>query len=58
MNLIKNSLKFTRRGHIEIKAEYNDTVQPTPELLVEISDNGAGIHANDMNQLFTRFGKL
>ncbi len=57
MNLIKNAVKFTRVGKIEIKAEYNDLLIE-PKLQVEVIDTGAGIAPKDMNKLFTRFGKL
>ena len=32
MNLIKNALKFTTKGKIEIKAVYNDQLISSPEL--------------------------
>jgi signal transduction histidine kinase len=44
MNLIKNAIKFTREGRIDVKAIYNDD-QQSPSLIVEISDTGHGIAA-------------
>ena len=58
MNLIKNALKFTSKGSIKIKAVYNDELIASPELSVEITDTGVGFAAEDIDKLFTRFGKL
>lgn len=55
INLIKNAKKFTTEGAIEVKACYNQVQQM---LLVHVNDTGAGIAAEDLPKLFTRFGKL
>ncbi len=57
MNLIKNALKFTSEGTIKVKAVYDD-YSDSPTLAIEVIDTGLGIAAEDMNKLFTRFGKL
>ena len=57
MNLIKNALKFTTEGTIKVKAVYDDCSE-SPTLAIEVIDTGLGIAAEDMKQLFTRFGKL
>jgi len=48
LNLVSNAVKFTpHKGKIEVKAfESNNHVE------VEISDNGIGISAENMNKLF------
>jgi len=54
LNLVSNSIKFTRRGYIKIAAKLIDID------IVEISieDSGIGISANDLNKIFMDFGKL
>jgi len=54
LNLISNSIKFTRRGYIKIiaKAINVDTLE------ISIEDTGVGISAEDMKKLFMDFGKL
>ena len=55
INLTKNALKFTHKGQIQIKAAY-DYYQ---ELLqVKVSDTGKGINSDEMQKLFTLFGKI
>ena len=56
MNLVKNALKFTFDGNIEIKACYK--FAPHNELIVHVKDSGKGIAAEDFPKLFNRFGKL
>ena len=55
INLVKNALKFTKKGRIDVCANYslNDEI-----LSVKVTDTGAGIAEEDIPQLFTRFGKL
>ena len=55
INLVKNAIKFTHRGKIQIKAWYN---LPLSSLIVHITDDGVGIAREDFPTLFTRFGKL
>lgn len=55
INLVKNSLKFTDKGHILVKIGYNPSESM---LVVHIEDTGAGIAPEEMSKLFTRFGKL
>ena len=55
INLVKNSLKFTQKGSIEILVRYhhwNSTLE------VSVKDTGAGISAEDIPHLFQKFGKL
>ena len=40
LNLVKNAQKFTHRGSIEIKANYNAAKD---DLIVQVKDTGAGI---------------
>ena len=43
MNLIKNAMKFTPEGKIEVFANYSK--QPESTLTLKIKDSGAGIAA-------------
>lgn len=55
-NLLKNSIKFTTNGSIEIKACYRG--EPENLLIVHVKDSGKGIAKEDFSKLFNRFGKL
>ena len=56
MNLVRNALKFTIKGSVNIKVCY----RPEPEnlLIIHVKDTGSGIAREDFGKLFTRFGKL
>lgn len=54
LNLVTNSLRFTRQGSITIKA-----FKSTPELLrVEVIDTGTGIAKEDLPKVFHEFRKV
>ena len=53
--MVKNALKFTSEGSIEIRTEYRDDLSL---LVVHVVDTGAGIEEEDFPKIFTRFGKL
>lgn len=55
INLIKNAIKFTKQGTIEIKYWYDRTVS---QLNVEIKDSGIGISEADIKRLFKSYGRL
>ena len=55
INLIKNALKFTKKGRIKIKVSYDFL---TSSLIVSVEDTGVGIAHEDFPKLFSRFGKL
>lgn len=55
INLVKNALKFTWQGKIEIMVAYDHVDQ---NLVVKVKDTGMGIAAEDTPQLFSMFGKL
>ena len=58
INLIKNALKFTPSGSIEIRACYLRDNYGSNLLVVHVKDSGKGILVEDIPKLFTRFGKL
>ena len=53
--MVKNALKFTSKGSIEIVTEYRADLSL---LIVHVIDTGAGIEAEDFPKIFTRYGKL
>ena len=55
LNLVKNAQKFTHKGFIKIKANYDARHD---DLIVHVEDSGAGIAQEDIPKLFNRFGKL
>ena len=55
INLVKNALKFTKKGQIAIEMSY-DSIEGV--LHGSVRDTGRGIAPEDMPKLFSRFGKL
>ena len=55
INLVKNALKFTRKGNIRVVMAYN---QEEELLKVHVIDTGKGIRSQDISKLFNLFGKL
>ena len=55
INLVKNAKKFTPKGKIDIIAAYDYVDE---NLHVQVKDTGRGIAEEDLQKLFTRFGKL
>ena len=55
INLIKNALKFTTLGQIDIKMSYS---KEEKLLIVHVKDTGVGIAKEDLPKLFQKFGKL
>ena len=56
INLIKNAIKFTQSGFIDLKVEYIE--EPCRHLDIKVTDTGVGIDPDDIPFLFTRYGKL
>lgn len=52
-NLLSNSVKYTLKGHIEIKTE-----QKGRELCITIADTGIGISAEDQTKVFEKFYRI
>ena len=49
INLIKNAIKFTQKGEVEIKACYNSE---KGLLIIHVRDTGIGIAAEEIPTLF------
>jgi len=54
INLVKNAMKFTKSGYINIKTRYCSEQR---SIIVHIEDTGCGIVEEDIPQLFNRFSK-
>ncbi|NOM41896.1 ATP-binding protein, partial [Klebsiella pneumoniae] len=51
-----NAIKFTEHGQVRISADLQDNGTSTPAILqLEVRDSGIGIHADDLQRLFTPF---
>ena len=55
INLVKNALKFCRRGTVRVVAAYDSDAEM---LKVHVVDTGRGILEEDIERLFTKFCKL
>ena len=55
MNLLQNAVKFTYKGKIEARLDYD---QQTKYLIGRVKDTGIGINEEDQKTLFKVFGKV
>ena len=55
LNLVRNAMKFTRNGGIRISANFDKSDK---SLVIKVKDTGVGIKKEDMNLLFSQFGRL
>jgi len=55
LNLIGNAVKFTDSGRVELEAKWTST---TSLFRISVSDSGAGIPADRLDQLFKRFSQV
>ena len=55
MNLLKNAIKFTHEGTVQIVLNYDKHLEI---LNLQVIDSGEGIARESISSLFTRFGKL
>ncbi len=55
LNLAGNAIKFTERGHVQVRIGHIEAENGEPRLLVEVEDTGIGIPAHKLTQLFTMF---
>ena len=54
-NFISNALKFTERGEVRVKAEFNETDQT---VIFFVSDTGIGIALEDQARIFEEFTQI
>lgn len=53
INLLNNGVKFTEKGRVEVEC----TVE-APNLVIQVTDSGIGIKAEDMDRLFHAFQQI
>lgn len=58
MNLISNSLKFTDKGYVEIKANLIEKKPDSFLIHFEVTDNGIGISKEDHEKIFEQFVQI
>jgi len=56
-NLLVNSIKFTERGEISLRASSKDTTNDDASVQFTIADSGVGINSADLGQIFEPFRK-
>jgi signal transduction histidine kinase len=56
-NLLSNAVKFTPGGgRVEVTARLDDTTDPSrPEIVMDVSDSGVGIAAEEQQAIFEKF---
>ncbi len=57
-NLVSNAVKFTERGHVLIQASVEAETEQHYDMLLAISDTGAGISEQDQATLFQAFHQI
>ncbi|MDD9158192.1 ATP-binding protein [Aliivibrio sp. S4TY2] len=59
MNLLSNAIKFTDiGGQIIINVSYIKTSTSSTDVILEFTDNGRGIHEQDINRVFEPFEQM
>jgi PAS domain S-box-containing protein len=57
INLIRNALKFTQRGHVHVHVRVGD-VAGRPMLNIVVEDTGVGIAAQQLDRIFETFAQI
>ena len=57
-NLLTNAVKYTSKGGIELRANYERTEEDTIDLIISVKDTGMGIRQEDMGKLFESFRRI
>ncbi|MDG5799763.1 response regulator [Marinilabiliaceae bacterium ANBcel2] len=58
INLVSNAIKFTSKGEVELKVEYNSISKERVEYIVYIKDTGIGISKSDHKKIFEAFSQV
>tara|TARA_Y100001970_G_C14229323_1_gene857633 strand:- start:1510 stop:3195 length:1686 start_codon:yes stop_codon:yes gene_type:complete len=59
-NILSNSLKFSKKGHIKLKVQCKEKNQDkqTLKLVISIEDSGQGIETEKINSIFKSFSQV
>ncbi|MBR6021977.1 MAG: amino acid permease, partial [Kiritimatiellae bacterium] len=58
-NLVGNAVKFTEKGHVEIRAAFNpEPGTPAGELVLSVEDTGVGIAREDLSRIANAYVQL
>ncbi len=58
MNIVGNALKFTKNGHVVIRASLMDENQKQLTIRFEVEDSGIGIPGHRLDQIFKSFSQV
>ena len=57
INLVNNSLKFTKNGYVKLTAKLVDVENKNIKILFQVSDNGIGIPEDKQDEIFDSFSQ-
>lgn len=57
INLMNNAVKFTRKGEVELKAEFSETSEHKGRYTFSVRDTGIGINDEQREKLFKAFSQ-
>jgi len=58
INLLGNAVKFTKRGHIILRAKSEKEDEDTCHLYIDVEDTGIGIKKEDLEKIFNDFTQV
>lgn len=58
INLLDNSIKFTKKGSVVLSVIVKEIENNTARVLIKVADTGTGIKANEKEEVFQSFKKL
>jgi len=57
INLVNNSLKFTKKGNVKLSAKLEKIEEQTVQILFQVADNGIGIPEDKQAEIFDSFSQ-
>jgi signal transduction histidine kinase/CheY-like chemotaxis protein len=57
VNLIGNALKFTDKGYVKLKFDFEKKEEESGECIILVEDTGKGIGADEKEKVFEQFGQ-
>ncbi|MBQ3749334.1 MAG: amino acid permease [Kiritimatiellae bacterium] len=58
LNLVSNAVKFTKAGHVEVRARFDSSDGASGTLRIEVEDTGCGIGKEDMELIMSPYEKV